>query len=437
MKSLTGGSTFRGVLALLAVTLLAVGCSSSTGVTEPAVVVVVATPTPAPAAVPQTPAPVPAQAQAQLASNLPTIGQVAPELAGLGTLIAVHSEPVQQTFDGTGGSLTLADGALVQVPSDSFPAPTNVDMVVTDLLFGKYLGDAPQGRIYRLATVEEVTLLRPMVLEIAKPAESVTVMMLEDGVWTEQTIPDLDTTRVEITHFSANLVAVVDKADCAPPADALCGENGQAPYVDYKLLNSSKSPSISPLAAMTDSEFTACAGLCPSRTASGAPAQGSTDQGSTDNSAATQPPRLLRRRHPPVTRRPQPTVARLSLHLLKQQPRIRAANLPCRMNSTRMAARAVSPKRSAYPKASAGKPRTASAPGRLRATATTAVTTPACVAARSIAVRTRNSTIPTSRAALLKKTVHHRAMVTPSTGPSAYSSKATVSSAMSGMAANV
>jgi hypothetical protein len=259
-------------------------------VTEPAVVVVVATPTPAPAAVPQTPAPVPAQAQAQLASNLPTIGQVAPELAGLGTLIAVHSEPVQQTFDGTGGSLTLADGALVQVPSDSFPAPTNVDMVVTDLLFGKYLGDAPQGRIYRLATVEEVTLLRPMVLEIAKPAESVTVMMLEDGVWTEQTIPDLDTTRVEITHFSANLVAVVDKADCAPPADALCGENGQAPYVDYKLLNSSKSPSISPLAAMTDSEFTACAGLCPSRTASGAPAQGSTDQGSTDNSAATQPP---------------------------------------------------------------------------------------------------------------------------------------------------
>lgn len=138
-------------------------------------------------------------------------------MAGLGTTIAVHSEPVQQTFDGAGGSLTLADGALVQVPSDSFPAPTNVDMVVTDLLFGKYLDDAPQGRIYRLATVEEVTLLRPMVLEIAKPAESVTVMMLEEGVWTEQTIPNFDTTRVEITHFSANLVAVYGKGACPVP----------------------------------------------------------------------------------------------------------------------------------------------------------------------------------------------------------------------------
>ncbi len=306
MKSLTSRSLLGGALALLAVLLLAVGCSSSSDVAEPAVVIAddaaATTRTPAP----RTPAPrasVAPQAQAQPASNLPAIAQVAPELAGLGTLIAVHSAPVQQTFDGTGGSLTLADGALVQVPSDSFPAPTNVDMVVTDLLFGKYLDDAPQGRIYRLATVEEVTLLRPMVLEIAKPAESVTVLMLEDGVWTEQTIPDLDTTRVEITHFSANHVAVIDKAVCVAPA--YC--TSDTDYVDYKLLNPHRSTcdlSCSGFVAksstdlvwtMTEAEFAACKGLCPSRTAPDAPAQGSTDQASTDqgstaDSATTRTP---------------------------------------------------------------------------------------------------------------------------------------------------
>jgi hypothetical protein len=282
MKSLTSGSTFRGVLALLAVTLLAVGCSSSTGVTEPpdgaAATNTTAT------AVPPTPAPL----QAQPVSNLPTIEQVAPELAGLGTLIAVHSEPVQQIFDSAGGSLTLADGALVQVPTDSFPAPTNVNMVVTDLLFGKYLDDAPQGRIYRLATVEEVTLLRPMVLEIAKPADSVTVLMLEDGVWTEQTIPDLDTTRVEITHFSANHVAIIDKADCSLPVNAqLPGCQGANPLrVSYHLINKSGgvgSGDIAPV--LSETEAAACNGLCPTRTAPGAPSQASID-----DSATTQPP---------------------------------------------------------------------------------------------------------------------------------------------------
>jgi hypothetical protein len=282
MKSLTSGSTFRGVLALLAVTLLAVGCSSSTGVTEPpdgaAATNTTAT------AVPPTPAPL----QAQPVSNLPTIEQVAPELAGLGTLIAVHSEPVQQIFDSAGGSLTLADGALVQVPTDSFPAPTNVNMVVTDLLFGKYLDDAPQGRIYRLATVEEVTLLRPMVLEIAKPADSVTVLMLEDGVWTEQTIPDLDTTRVEITHFSANHVAIIDKADCSLRVNAqLPGCQGANPLrVSYHLINKSGgvgSGDIAPV--LSETEAAACNGLCPTRTAPGAPSQASID-----DSATTQPP---------------------------------------------------------------------------------------------------------------------------------------------------
>ena len=148
-------------------------------------------------------------------------------------------------------------------------------MVVTDLLFGKYLDDAPQGRIYRLATVEEVTLLRPMVLEIAKPAESVTVMMLEEGVWTEQTIPNFDTTRVEITHFSANLVAVYGKGACPVPV------NG----------------------TLSEPEAAAWAALCPGP---GAPAQASTDQastdqGSTDDSATTRTPAAAA---PPATSAP-------------------------------------------------------------------------------------------------------------------------------------
>jgi len=299
MKSLTSRSLFRSALALLAVLILAVGCSSSSGVAESAVVVAddaaVTDTTRTPA--PRTPAPrTPAPAQAQPASNLPAIEQVAPELASLGTLIAVHSEPVQQTFDGTGGSLTLADGALVQVPPDSFRAPTNVDMVVTDLLFGKYLDDAPQGRIYRLATVEEVTLLRPMVLEIAKPADSVTVLMLEDGVWTEQTIPDLDTTRVEITQFSANHVAIIDKADCSDLVNAQLPDCSDGVVVaekkgDYYAFTTSSARDAalaSPL--VSDEEAAACVGLCPTRTAPGGPAEGSTDRASTADSATTRTP---------------------------------------------------------------------------------------------------------------------------------------------------
>ncbi len=284
----------RGVLGALALMLLAAACASTTDVAEPIVVAdeatptVVAPPTAAPTAA-SVRTPVPTAAGAPPAALLPAVETVAPELADLGALIAVHSEPARQTFDAAGGSLTLADGATIQVPTDSFTTPVEVTVVIADLLFGKYLDNAPQGRIYRLSTVEDVELLRPLVLEIPKSGESVTVSLMVDGVWTEQTIPALETTRIEVTHFSIQNLGVVDRPLCAESENRTLDGCKQinAMWGDYFHTDETgpfaeSEAEVTVEAAAARAEI--CKGFCPTRTA---PA--STGQSQTTGSTSTTP----------------------------------------------------------------------------------------------------------------------------------------------------
>lgn len=277
-----------GALSLLAALLLASACASSSEVITPDIVAAAdptantfeATPVPTPT--------VPTAAVAAPATTLAAVADVAPELAGLGELIVLHSEPVRQMFDVGGGTLVLADGATVQVPTQSFSEPTEVTVVISDLLFGKYLQDAPQSRIYRLSTVEDVDLLRPLVLEVPRLAETVSVKHLIDGVWTDVTVPDLPTTRIEVTHFSAQNYAVTNKADCRQPINAELPDCLNDPlWGDYYIVDDGRAIGDNLVAI----EAGACKSLCPTRTAPGtAPAAASSASTQTDPSTPTPTP---------------------------------------------------------------------------------------------------------------------------------------------------
>lgn len=216
------GSLMSFALAFFAIALLATGCNASPS-SEDAAVEVVAPADISPAQeAPTTAAPVPAPTAAGLVANtLPEVAQVLPDLNGFGTLAVLHSAPVRQVFDASGGTLALADGSSLQVPAQAFGAPTDVTIVIVDLLLGRYLESPPQARIYHISTVADVALLRPVVLEVPKGSETVQIFGFgDDEAWVQETLPSTPITRIEIDHFSAVPHIVIDRPDCAVPANA-------------------------------------------------------------------------------------------------------------------------------------------------------------------------------------------------------------------------
>ena len=142
---------------------------------------------------------------------LPEVTEVAPHLAFFGDLAAVLDPPVTATFDSSADSFVLADGAVIEVPSGAFAVATELTVVVVDLRLENYLTRAPEARIYVLSTEGELDLGSPLVLDVPKPSESVTVAQFVDGEWLPIAVPAGETTRIQIKHFSGVSIGVYDK----------------------------------------------------------------------------------------------------------------------------------------------------------------------------------------------------------------------------------
>ncbi|MGI9611226.1 MAG: hypothetical protein ACR2NL_13110, partial [Acidimicrobiia bacterium] len=154
---------------------------------------------------------------------LPSVSDVAPELAYLGDVAKVQSAPTSQTFDQAAGVMVLADGSQLEVSAGSFPGPTEVTSVILDAALSKDSPDGPKGRIYRISTAAEVPLAKPVVLEIAKPGDTVQVLGLEGDTWIEEPVASGPTTRIELQHFSATSNWAGDRPASGDPWEASIG----------------------------------------------------------------------------------------------------------------------------------------------------------------------------------------------------------------------
>lgn len=132
------------------------------------------------------------------------------DLAFLGSLASPDPETSSATFDATGGSFTIG-GATVTVPPGALSESTVIGSIVVELDFTRTVTPPLEGTVYSLATADDVALGEPVVLEIAKPSDSVIVKQRVDGEWTAVAVPPGPTTRVNIDHFSEVTTTVMDR----------------------------------------------------------------------------------------------------------------------------------------------------------------------------------------------------------------------------------
>ena len=165
---------------------------------------------------------------------LPAVASVAPELGFFGNLAAVHSQPIAATFGSASDSLLLPDGVAVDVPGGSFSVPSELSVIIIDLLFENYLINPPQTRIYILSTDEDVALNSPLVLVIPASTDSVTVTEFVGGEWTPLILPPGVTTRIEITHFTERTIAVTQESAGVPQIPLNAAEpEGYSPHDSF------------------------------------------------------------------------------------------------------------------------------------------------------------------------------------------------------------
>ncbi len=140
-------------------------------------------------------------------SDLPTVAEVAPELAEFGDLATVHSQPVFEAFGPDGGEMDLADGSRVEVPEGAFSESTELTAAIVDV---EVEDPVKELRVYHLSTVEDIGPLgEPVVLEVPGPVDEMVAAELVDGEWQILDLPPGPTARVEIDHFSVRDVAVI------------------------------------------------------------------------------------------------------------------------------------------------------------------------------------------------------------------------------------
>lgn len=147
-----------------------------------------------------------------------------PDLAFVGALGSGAPEVSSVVVDSTGGSSDIGSATLT-VPPDALAGPTRIGSTVVELDFGDVSEPPFGGTIYSLATVDDVPLGEPVVLEIPKPADSVIVNQRVDGEWSTVEVPPGASTRVRIEHFSEVTTTVIDRpasgtAASVPPEDA-------------------------------------------------------------------------------------------------------------------------------------------------------------------------------------------------------------------------
>ena len=144
---------------------------------------------------------------------VPEVSDAVSTLGFLGDLGRLHSHPVTVVVGPDGGSIALDDGSTIEVPPASFPEPTELEVVVVDLLFDQYLASPPQATIYALSTSRAVTLGAPIVLESPVPASQVVVEELVNGEWREVDVPAGPTTRIPFGHFSQQVRSIIPRGE--------------------------------------------------------------------------------------------------------------------------------------------------------------------------------------------------------------------------------
>jgi hypothetical protein len=149
-------------------------------------------------------------------ATVPAIDNVAPQLDSFGDLAAVHSQSAAATFGSTSASLLLPDDVAIDVPGGAFPVPTELRVALVDLLFGNYLINPPQTRIYILSTNEDVTLNQPAALVIPASTDAVTVSEFVGSGWIPVDVPSGTDTRIEISHLSERTIAVTHDSPGTP-----------------------------------------------------------------------------------------------------------------------------------------------------------------------------------------------------------------------------
>lgn len=145
----------------------------------------------------------------------PTIEQ---QLESLGDLASADRITVSQTFTNKASSLSVGSGISFVAPAGAFRSETDVTVQVVDLRFESYISDAPDGAIYLTSTTQHVELDTPVFLEILKPSNSVTVLQFIDDMWMTIDVPEGQTTKIPIHHFSTVATAVVDLIDARAEA---------------------------------------------------------------------------------------------------------------------------------------------------------------------------------------------------------------------------
>lgn len=138
-----------------------------------------------------------------------TVAEVAPELAVFGELAAIEAPPVSTDFDSAGGAIKLADGATVTVASGVFAEDTTLTVTIVGLAVGCQDPRVGLTSAYVIESDRDTaSLSEPVILEVPLPSEVGGVATLEDGEWIGVEVPDGDTTKIGIAHFSKNIITV-------------------------------------------------------------------------------------------------------------------------------------------------------------------------------------------------------------------------------------
>ncbi len=144
---------------------------------------------------------------------------VAAALDYFGDLAVFDTEPITVRVDSAAAEVSLPDGATVEVPAGAFAEPTVFTAGIAELDFARFGDDEVSGKLYVLATAEDVDLAAPVVLEVDVSPGSVRVTQQVDGEWRLVDVPPGETTRVPIAGFSAVPTAVVE-VGAPPPTQA-------------------------------------------------------------------------------------------------------------------------------------------------------------------------------------------------------------------------
>ena len=145
----------------------------------------------------------------QSSSN--SVSSVAPELASFGKLASVASKPVTATVSQSPSTVQLDEGVSIQIPAGAFAKPTQLETTHVNVALDQIAFDVKEAQFYVVSTRDEVGALgAPVVLEVAKPTSSVTVVQFDGVKWQPVKVKAGQTTRVEITHFSKGMFGFLE-----------------------------------------------------------------------------------------------------------------------------------------------------------------------------------------------------------------------------------